>query len=74
MAAQSIRQIDHFYAFWAVKDYLDGKLDMNVSVRIIENTRMRGLDLAMLVYGMSGHSNQDGYQRMSSALQQVGMY
>lgn len=74
MAAQSIRQIDHFHAFWAIKDYLDGKLDMDVSVRIIENTRMRGLDLAMLVYGMSGHSNQVAYRRMNSALQQIGMY
>jgi hypothetical protein len=74
MTAHSIRQIDHFYTFWAIKDYLDGKLDMDVSVRIIEGTRMRGLELAMLVYGLSGHHNQDAYQRVNSALQQIGMY
>ena len=61
-------------AFSAIKDYLDGRLDLEVSVRIINNSGLRGIKLAMLVYGLSGHKNQDGYYRMNSWLQEAGLY
>lgn len=61
-------------AYSAIKDYLDGRLDLEVSVRIINNSGLRGIRLAMLVYGLSGHKNQDGYYRMNSWLQDAGLY
>ena len=61
-------------AYSAIKDYLDGRLDLDVSLRIINNSGLRGVKLAMLVYGLSGHKNQDGYYRMNSWLQDAGLY
>ena len=61
-------------AYSAIKDYLDGRLDLDMSVRIINNSGLRGIKLAMLVYGLSGHKNQDGYYRMNSWLQDAGLY
>ena len=74
MSAPSVRKLDEFNTYWAIKDYLDGRLDLDAALRIIQHTSIRGLNLAMLVYAMSGHENQEGYYLMNAELQRNGLY
>jgi hypothetical protein len=74
MSVPPVRKLDEFNAYWAIRDYLDGRLAMEASLRIIQHTNIRGLNLAMLVYSMSGHNNQDGYYALNAAMQKDGFY